>query len=66
MGALYVMGGAERSGNSSVAAEYNFHCDPEAAHLVLLKVCAFSCPSGLPCSLRGQVLDYPFSLDSPW
>jgi inosine-uridine nucleoside N-ribohydrolase len=36
--ALYVMGGAERSGNSSVAAEYNFHCDPEAAHLVLLKV----------------------------
>ncbi len=38
VGALYVMGGAERSGNSSLAAEYNFHCDPEAAHLVLLKV----------------------------
>ena len=44
MGALYVMGGAERSGNSSVAAEYNFHCDPEAAHLVLLKVCSLLHP----------------------
>ena len=38
MGALYVMGGAESGGNVTAAAEYNFFCDPEAAHLVLLKV----------------------------
>lgn len=35
--ALYVMGGAERAGNVTPASEFNFHCDPEAAHLVLKK-----------------------------
>ena len=34
---LYVMGGAERAGNVTPASEFNFHCDPEAAHLVLKK-----------------------------
>lgn len=38
--ALYVMGGAERAGNVTPASEFNFHCDPEAAHLVLKK---FAC-----------------------
>jgi inosine-uridine nucleoside N-ribohydrolase len=31
------MGGAERAGNVTPASEFNFHCDPEAAHLVLKK-----------------------------
>jgi inosine-uridine nucleoside N-ribohydrolase len=34
---LYVMGGAERAGNVTPLSEFNFHCDPEAAHLVLKK-----------------------------
>lgn len=33
---LVIMGGSiQAGGNSSMAAEYNFDCDPEAAHLVL-------------------------------
>eukprot|EP01065_Artemidia_motanka_P011687 TRINITY_DN16345_c0_g1_i1.p1 TRINITY_DN16345_c0_g1~~TRINITY_DN16345_c0_g1_i1.p1 ORF type:complete len:459 (+),score=115.26 TRINITY_DN16345_c0_g1_i1:81-1457(+) len=33
---LVLMGGAiEAKGNSNMAAEFNFHCDPEAAHIVL-------------------------------
>lgn len=35
---LYVMGGAEHKGNITTTAEFNFHVDPEAAHLVLKKV----------------------------
>ncbi len=34
---FYVMGGAERAGNVTPSSEFNFHCDPEAAHLVLKK-----------------------------
>eukprot|EP00891_Asterochloris_glomerata_P009785 jgi/Astpho2/9785/Aster-03759 len=34
---LYVMGGAEHKGNITTTAEFNFHVDPEAAHLVLKK-----------------------------
>eukprot|EP00756_Hemistasia_phaeocysticola_P060928 Hpha_TRINITY_DN4438_c0_g1::TRINITY_DN4438_c0_g1_i1::g.50483::m.50483 len=33
---VIVMGGAiEAKGNSNMAAEFNFHCDPEAAHIVM-------------------------------
>ncbi|KAJ9471216.1 Uridine nucleosidase 1 [Diplonema papillatum] len=36
---LILMGGAyEAKGNSNMAAEFNFHCDPEAAHIVLNSV----------------------------
>ena len=34
---LYVMGGSERAGNVTPSSEFNFHADPEAAHLVLKK-----------------------------
>ncbi|DBA75224.1 TPA: hypothetical protein ACH3X1_010518 [Trebouxia sp. C0004] len=35
--ALYVMGGSAHKGNVTPTAEFNFHCDPEAAFLVLKK-----------------------------
>ncbi|KAL4857438.1 Pyrimidine-specific ribonucleoside hydrolase RihA [Chlorella vulgaris] len=37
VGRLVVMGGAEAAGNVTPTAEYNFHCDPESAQLVLRK-----------------------------
>ena len=41
--ALYVMGGSAHKGNITPTAEFNFHCDPEAAHLVLKKVSLCLC-----------------------
>ena len=41
--ALYVMGGSAHKGNITPTAEFNFHCDPEAAFLVLKKVIYISC-----------------------
>ncbi|KAL4422833.1 hypothetical protein ABPG75_009030 [Micractinium tetrahymenae] len=37
VGRLIVMGGAEKEGNVTPTAEYNFHCDPESAHVVFRK-----------------------------
>ncbi len=34
IGTLHAMGGAEEKGNVTEYAEWNFHCDPEAASLV--------------------------------
>ena len=34
VGTLRAMGGAEEKGNVTAFAEWNFHCDPEAAYLV--------------------------------
>lgn len=42
--ALYVMGGSAHKGNITPTAEFNFFCDPEAAHLVLKKVALFCSP----------------------
>lgn len=44
IGRLVIMGGTYTAqGNTSPLAEFNFRCDPEAAHIVLT--------SGLPCEL---------------
>ena len=56
--ALYVMGGAERAGNVTPASEFNFHCDPEAAHLVLKKF-PHAVRSPLPCSSHTSLSDRP-------
>ena len=55
--ALYVMGGAERAGNVTPASEFNFHCDPEAAHLVLKKFPhAVSAPALVVCPSPVHIL----------
>ena len=52
--ALYVMGGSAHKGNITPTAEFNFHCDPEAAHLVLKKVSLRLCAPMLLTILARQ------------
>ncbi|EIE25160.1 nucleoside hydrolase [Coccomyxa subellipsoidea C-169] len=60
--ALYVMGGAERAGNVTPASEFNFHCDPEAAHLVLKKF-----PRTVLISWEGTIAHaIPWETFNPW
>ncbi|BDA41404.1 Pyrimidine-specific ribonucleoside hydrolase RihA [Coccomyxa sp. Obi] len=60
--ALYVMGGAERAGNVTPASEFNFHCDPEAAHLVLKKF-----PRTVLLSWEGTIAHaIPWETFNPW
>lgn len=49
---VYIMGGNYQGvGNSSRAAEFNFHSDPEAAHAVLLKTpCPITILPWEPCT----------------
>lgn len=49
---LYIMGGNYQGvGNSTRAAEFNFHSDPEAAHAVLLKTrCPITILPWEPCT----------------
>ena len=42
---IVFMGGAAKGGNTTAVAEFNWLCDPEAAHIVLM--------SGIPCVMVG-------------
>ena len=50
------MGGSAHKGNITPTAEFNFHCDPEAAFLVLKKV--------WDCHALLQVVPYHRSLNN--
>ncbi|KAJ3080806.1 hypothetical protein HK100_010048, partial [Physocladia obscura] len=52
---LVIMGGSSHAkGNASHVAEFNFHCDPEAAHIV------FHAASGLDNNLAPKLLVIPW------
>jgi pyrimidine-specific ribonucleoside hydrolase len=61
IGRLVVMGGALTGGNTTATAEFNVHCDPEAAHRVLAEeqvpVTLVPLELTMGCSVDGRWLD---------
>jgi pyrimidine-specific ribonucleoside hydrolase len=59
IGRIVAMGGALSGGNTTATAEFNVHCDPEAAHRVLAE-------EPVPVTLVPLELTMGCSVDGPW
>jgi pyrimidine-specific ribonucleoside hydrolase len=59
IGRLVIMGGALTGGNTTATAEFNVHCDPEAAHRVLAE-------ESVPVTLVPLELTMGCSVDGRW